>query len=75
MPLEKNMVRYLDNFSGGRRGAAAAEAFIALGCAVIFTYRTFTLEPYSRLLSTGNALLRTLEDGNVAWGDFDACSF
>ena len=25
MPLELNMVRYLDNFSGGGRGAATAE--------------------------------------------------
>lgn len=25
VPLEVNMVRYLDNFSGGGRGAASAE--------------------------------------------------
>jgi len=30
VPLEKNTVRYLDNFSGGGRGSASAEYFIGL---------------------------------------------
>lgn len=31
VPLEKNMVRYIDNFSTGRRGATSAECFLAQG--------------------------------------------
>lgn len=48
VPLEKNTVRFLDNFSGGRRGSASAEEFIKLGYAVIFLHRRFSLQPYSR---------------------------
>lgn len=54
------MVRYVDNFSGGRRGAAAAEAFIEQGCAVIFCFRSYTMEPYARQLPNGNRLLSLL---------------
>jgi phosphopantothenate-cysteine ligase len=55
VPLEKNTVRFLDNFSAGTRGAASAEAFIEKGIlqfmrgyAVIFLHRQFSLEPYTR---------------------------
>jgi len=48
VPLEKNTVRYLDNFSGGGRGSASAEYFIASGYAVIFLYRRHSLQPYGR---------------------------
>jgi len=48
VPLEKNTVRYLDNFSGGGRGSAAAEYFIQQGYAVIFLYRTHSLQPFTR---------------------------
>lgn len=36
VPLERNTVRYIDNFSGGNRGASSAEYFLAEGYAVIF---------------------------------------
>lgn len=48
IPLEKNTVRYLDNFSGGRRGASSAEYFIKNGYSVIFLHRKNSLQPYSR---------------------------
>jgi phosphopantothenate-cysteine ligase len=48
IPLEKNTVRYLDNFSGGKRGAASAEYFLSYGYAVLFLYRQHSLQPYSR---------------------------
>ena len=32
VPLEKNTVRFIDNFSTGSRGAASAEYFLAQGC-------------------------------------------
>lgn len=50
MPLEKNTVRYIDNFSGGNRGSASAEYFLAQGYAVIFLHRKNSLKPYSRHL-------------------------
>lgn len=31
VPLEQNCVRFLDNFSGGTRGALSAELFIKVG--------------------------------------------
>lgn len=48
VPLEKNMVRFVDNFSAGTRGATAAEYFIDMGYAVIFLHRQFSLQPYAR---------------------------
>jgi phosphopantothenate-cysteine ligase len=48
IPLERNTVRFLDNFSGGRRGAASAEYFLRNGYAVIFLHRKNSLEPFSR---------------------------
>jgi len=48
VPLEKNTVRYLDNFSGGGRGSASAEYFIEQGYAVIFLCRRHSLQPFSR---------------------------
>ncbi|KAJ3185039.1 hypothetical protein HDU87_002605 [Geranomyces variabilis] len=48
VPLEKNTVRFIDNFSAGTRGATSAECFIEAGYAVIFLHRQFSLQPYSR---------------------------
>lgn len=48
VPLERNTVRFLDNFSAGTRGAASAEHFLAAGYAVIFLHREFSLLPFSR---------------------------
>lgn len=47
VPLERNAVRYLDNFSTGSRGALSAEFFLAQGYAVIFVQRTGSLSPFA----------------------------
>ncbi|KAM8868161.1 phosphopantothenate--cysteine ligase [Synchiropus picturatus] len=56
VPLESRTVRFLDNFSSGRRGAASAEYFMNSGYAVIFLHRHRSLYPYSRIFSTVNML-------------------
>ncbi|GAA5867273.1 hypothetical protein JCM3774_002396, partial [Rhodotorula dairenensis] len=49
VPLEHNVVRFLDNFSAGTRGAASAEHFLRTGqYAVIFLHRQHSLQPFSR---------------------------
>ncbi|KAL7416343.1 DNA/pantothenate metabolism flavoprotein [Mrakia frigida] len=48
VPLEKNMVRFLDNFSAGTRGATSAEYFLAHSYAVIFLHRQHSLLPFTR---------------------------
>lgn len=48
VPLERNTVRFIDNFSMGTRGASSAEKFLEQGYAVIFLHRTRTLEPFLR---------------------------
>ncbi|RCN44437.1 DNA / pantothenate metabolism flavoprotein [Ancylostoma caninum] len=47
--LEKNCVRFIDNFSMGTRGAASAEYFLKADYAVIFLHREESLKPFSRL--------------------------
>lgn len=56
VPLESRTVRFLDNFSSGRRGASSAEYFIEAGYAVIFLHRHRSLFPYTRMFSTINML-------------------
>lgn len=56
VPLESRTVRFLDNFSSGRRGASSAEYFIEAGYAVIFLHRHRSLYPYTRMFSTVNML-------------------
>jgi phosphopantothenate-cysteine ligase len=60
VPLEKNMVRFIDNFSKGTRGAASAESFLAEGFAVVFLHRKGSLMPFSHMSShiTSDELLR-----------------
>ncbi len=60
VPLESRTVRFLDNFSSGRRGASSAEYFLDSGYAVIFLYRHRSLYPYTRLY-TGVNLLDSLQ--------------
>eukprot|EP00871_Galdieria_phlegrea_P001341 jgi/Galph1/2207/GphlegSOOS_G903.1 len=48
-PLEQRLVRYIDNFSTGNRGARSAEYFLDYGCYVIFLHRKHSSCPYSRL--------------------------
>ncbi|KJH50993.1 DNA / pantothenate metabolism flavoprotein [Dictyocaulus viviparus] len=46
--LEKNCVRFIDNFSMGTRGAASAEYLLKAEYAVIFLHREESLKPFSR---------------------------
>ncbi|KAG0698000.1 phosphopantothenate-cysteine ligase [Suillus ampliporus] len=62
VPLELNVVRFLDNFSAGTRGATSAEYFLKAGYAVIFMHRQFSLQPFSRHYShSTNPFLNFLE--------------
>lgn len=69
VPLEKQTVRFIDNFSAGTRGATSAEYFLEAGYAVIFMHRQFSLLPYSRHYShSTNCFLDFLHenpDGSV----------
>ncbi|KAK8813326.1 hypothetical protein WA158_002918 [Blastocystis sp. Blastoise] len=46
VPLEKNTVRFIDNFSTGSRGATSAEYFLENGYMVIFLHREGSKLPY-----------------------------
>jgi len=48
VPLEKNTVRFIDNFSTGTRGSISAEEFIKNGYAVIFLHRKGSKKPFFR---------------------------
>ena len=48
VPLEQNMIRFIDNFSRGDRGAMSAEEFLKIGYKVIFLYRKGTVSPFTR---------------------------
>lgn len=52
VPLEKNTVRFIDNFSTGQRGAASAEYFLERHYRVIFFHRTSSILPFQRHLKT-----------------------
>ncbi|KAK8877323.1 DNA/pantothenate metabolism flavoprotein [Apiospora arundinis] len=69
VPLEKQTVRFIDNFSAGTRGATSAEYFLEAGYAVIFLHRQFSLLPYSRHYSHSTDcfldFLHEADDGSV----------
>ncbi|XP_006354047.1 phosphopantothenate--cysteine ligase 2-like [Solanum tuberosum] len=46
VPLEKQCVRYIDNFSSGHRGAASTEYFLKSGYSVVFLYRRGSCQPF-----------------------------
>ncbi|KAK2526696.1 hypothetical protein Q9966_010546 [Columba livia] len=61
VPLEARAVRFLENFSSGRRGAASAERLVAAGYAVCFLHRARSVFPWARALPPhGPALLDAL---------------
>ncbi len=72
VPLERQTVRFIDNFSAGTRGATSAEYFLEHGYAVIFLHRQFSLQPYSRHYSHATDcfldFLSEAEDGTVVAG-------
>ncbi|XP_062821592.1 phosphopantothenate--cysteine ligase [Anolis carolinensis] len=63
--LEARPVRFLENFSSGRRGAASAERFLAGGYGVCFLHRARSAFPFARRLpAPGPALLDLLREGD-----------
>ncbi|XP_018010320.1 phosphopantothenate--cysteine ligase [Hyalella azteca] len=56
VPLERNTVRFLDNFSVGTRGAASCEQFLQLGYAVVFVHREASVLPFARHLHPARVL-------------------
>ena len=46
VPLERNCVRFIDNFSKGTRGALSAEHFLQAGYAVVFLSRHGSAQPF-----------------------------
>jgi len=50
VPLERNTVRFIDNFSEGSRGAAAVEHFLEKGYAVLLIRRAGSIAPFARHL-------------------------
>jgi len=55
VPLERNCVRYIDNFSAGTRGARSAEEFLTQGYAVVFLTRTGTIQPFHEGMTPSDA--------------------
>ncbi|GBF88391.1 hypothetical protein Rsub_01103 [Raphidocelis subcapitata] len=47
VPMERNCVRYIDNFSAGTRGAMSTQEFLEAGYAVIFLTRTGSVQPWT----------------------------
>ncbi|CAM5105460.1 unnamed protein product [Natator depressus] len=61
VPLEARAVRFLENFSSGRRGAASAERLVCAGYGVCFLHRARSAFPWARALPPpGPALLDAL---------------
>ncbi|KAK4125003.1 DFP-domain-containing protein [Parathielavia appendiculata] len=75
VPLEKQTVRFIDNFSAGTRGATSAEYFLEAGYAVLFLHRQFSLLPFSRHYSHATDcfldFLREGPNGSVVARDED----
>lgn len=70
VPLERQTVRFIDNFSAGTRGATSAEYFLEAGYAVVFLHRQFSLLPYSRHYSHAtDCFLDFLDEGQGAGGN------
>ncbi|GMT19283.1 hypothetical protein PFISCL1PPCAC_10580, partial [Pristionchus fissidentatus] len=68
VPLEKNTVRYIDNFSMGSRGASSTEYLLSTGYTVVFMYRESSLRPFARHFPDIFNML-TVEDGKAVTPD------
>ena len=69
VPLEARMVRFLDNFSTGLRGASLAEGLLAAGYAVCFLHREGSKRPLLHgalgALASGMDSLRSVDLGSA----------
>ncbi|KAM6219645.1 phosphopantothenate--cysteine ligase isoform 1-T1 [Rhynchocyon petersi] len=68
VPLEARAVRFLDNFSSGRRGATSAEAFLAAGYGVLFLYRSRSAFPFAHRFPPQTWLSALLPSGPAQSG-------
>jgi phosphopantothenate-cysteine ligase len=77
VPLERNVVRYLDNFSTGARGAALCEAALTLSdddVCVVLLHRAESKLPFVRVAHDCDALmdrLAVVDDDHVSVRDAD----
>uniref|UniRef100_A0A1I7XXX7 DFP domain-containing protein n=1 Tax=Steinernema glaseri TaxID=37863 RepID=A0A1I7XXX7_9BILA len=71
VPLEKNTVRFIDNFSMGTRGSVSTEYFLDKGYAVIFFHREESLKPFCRRFPHLFDHLSLGEDGSVTVTGYD----
>lgn len=55
VPLERNTVRFIDNFSKGERGAASAECFLRKGYRVVYLHRRGSVMPFTRNIAPNAA--------------------
>ncbi|CAE7876988.1 PPCS2 [Symbiodinium sp. KB8] len=51
VPLERNTVRFIDNFSTGTRGSLVAEQLLAAGYAVLYVHRQGAVRPFMHKLN------------------------
>ncbi|KAG7291636.1 hypothetical protein NEMBOFW57_001655 [Staphylotrichum longicolle] len=58
VPLEKQTVRFIDNFSAGTRGATSAEYFLEAGYAVLFLHATDCFLDFLREGPNGSVVAR-----------------
>lgn len=71
VPLEKNAVRSIENFSKGTRGARSAEQFIKAGFPVIFFHRKNSLQPFSvEIQDEWSTWLESIDRANKGRGEF-----
>ena len=61
VPLEKNTVRFLDNFSSGSRGALSGEQFLQQNYHVIFLHRQGSLCPFLRWFPNSLAFMESVD--------------
>jgi phosphopantothenate-cysteine ligase len=71
VPLEKNAVRSIENFSHGTRGARSAERFLKAGHPVIFFHRKNSLQPFSvEIQDEWSTWLESIDRANKGRGEF-----
>ncbi len=63
VPIEKNTVRFIDNFSTGTRGARLAEYFLSRNYAVIFLHRSGSAFPFLHRVCDINQPMGILTSG------------
>ena len=73
VPLERRMVRCIDNFSTGMRGACMAERLLDRGYAVVFLFRRGSKRPFLHTL-TERLERRVMDSGRATAAADEACA-